>query len=257
VATGFSEATTYIGIKHGTYDLASGRKQAWEFMIDPVHKSWHSSASAAGDAADYSNPDTLDFLMGTVDFEKAWEQGLIAHWKMDEQTTDSAGSGDSIRDHSGTGLTGAVSASDSVPWAVGKWGGDDGALDVDTDEKVTVADNDYLDNLYAMTFMAWIRPDAQISASSVILGKHDGSNGYQLKGGTSGVVSLKLNANTTSGTVGTGTGQWYHVAATFTKKTKQVKTYVNGQIDNITTNAGLNMTVNASDLVIGDQFDGR
>jgi len=161
-------------------------------------------------------------LIGTGSAWADLTDGLVAHWKLDGDANDSAGSND------GTLVNGPV-------WTTGQIGG---ALDFDgtsdyvripDDDSISVGDQDY-------TICAWIKPDTLSSAySSAIVSKVRGGDDkeYHLVVGTNRSLRLAVEkdgnnqkAVTTDSLI--AEDLWQHVVVTFDSSTKTVTFYYNG-----------------------------
>jgi len=245
-ATGFynSAASGYAGYECSNFSLESGQKQSWEFMIDFSHHIWNDTSGVGSYADDYRNPDSLVYLIGTPAMERDWEQYLYGHWKLDETgTTTVAG------DASGNNRHGTVNG--------GSWTGGRlvGAIQLNGSQYISVPDNADFKGNYNFTVMAWIKPSATISSSSIIIGKHNGTQGWKFTGGTLGRLGLTLNGTSFSGTTtALGTGTWHHVAVSWNTAGK-VTFYVNGNVDRVSSGS-YTVTNNNENVIIGSGFNG-
>jgi len=218
-------SSSAIGIKSSGWSMPSGSRQTWEFMIDFSHKSLHDSTVALKYANDYRNPDTMSFYTGTPLLEKAWEDRLLGHWKLDENAGDTAG------DNSSSGNIGFIRGGHH--WTNGKVGWADS---LDGTDSITVAPSTNFNGSPAFTIMGWIKPGSALSTSSVIFKKYSSTNnGYKLTGASGGQLLFTLNNGgsgvSLQGKTVIGVGQWYHVAARLTCGLDTMKLYVNGVLD--------------------------
>ncbi|NLG18345.1 MAG: hypothetical protein GX556_13515 [Fibrobacter sp.] len=190
---------------------------------------------------DYRSPDSLEMIAGTLLMEKSWEKHLRGHWKMDE------GAGDTIRDNSGN----KRHAKTTGTWVSGRWSG---ALELNGSQGATYPDNADFDGTDYFTVMAWVKASTgAFTASSVVAGKHNGSNGWKLTGNGSDQVVLTCNGSSVTGSRDVGDGSWHHVAACFSPS--KVILYVDGRLDKISSGT-YSVTANNDALVIGNGLTG-
>ncbi|NLG17507.1 MAG: hypothetical protein GX556_09290, partial [Fibrobacter sp.] len=242
-ATGFysNASSGYTGYEHNSYSLNAGQKQVWEFMLDFVHDCWNDTLGVGEVSDDYRSPDSLEMIAGTLLMEKSWEKHLRGHWKMDE------GAGDTIRDNSGN----KRHAKTTGTWASGRWSG---ALGLNGSQSATYPDNADFDGTDFFTVMAWVKTNTgAFTASSVVAGKINGSNGWKLTGNGSDQVVLTCNGTSVTGTRDVGDGSWHHVATCFSPS--KVILYVDGRLDKISTGT-YSVTANDNALVIGNGLTG-
>lgn len=155
--------------------------------------------------------------------------GLIAAYGMNE------GSGGTIADFTGHGLTGTVSG---TSWAnPGKFGR---ALSFNgTNSYVDLGNSSLMAAAGSMTWSAWVRPQTTPPDDGIILARSGDYAGWQLKSTpdsgprTFGVaVSGDPFSHTQRyGTVTPALNTWYHVAGVYDAVARRLDLYVNGVLD--------------------------
>lgn len=244
-ATGFvstSGNNSILGFEESSCTFTNNMYRSWEFMIDFSKKTLIDTSSTTNTIANnFICPDTLEFITGTVAMERAWEHYLRGHWTLDDET------GDTARDYSGNNRH----ASASGTWTSGMW---DGGLQVTTGEQITYPDDRNFDGVWHFTVMAWIKTST-LNENTVIIGKHNGSDGWKLTGNSSGKVALTLDNTVVSGKTGVADNQWHHVAAAFSTKKDTVKIYVDGIADTVV-GGSFTVSQNISGIIMGGQYAG-
>ena len=243
-ASGFynSSADGYAGYECNNFSLEAGQKQSWEFMLDFGHSYWNDSSGVGMNSDDYRYPDSLEFLTGTPLLEKATENGLAGHWKLDD------GVGDTARDNSGYNHHASTNAS----WTTGRWSG--GIL-FNGSKTVNCRDLADFDGTVKFTVMAWVKTTS-LSATTIIAGKVNGANGWKLAGNNQGHLTLYLNGAGLAGVKDIASNTWRHVAASFSSGTVDtVMLYVDGRLDST---ASGNFSANANDaaMLLGEGLTG-
>jgi hypothetical protein len=184
----------------------------------------------------FGSPDPITAQYSFV--QEGIEDGLVAHWKLDGDAVDSAGT------NHGT-IYGATPATGQVG----------GALNFDGDDYVQVADDDSLDISDEITISAWINP-SKTSSIRMIVSK------YKDYAGESYLLELKYEKNyfvlagisSLSGVQNFSTGTWYHVAATYDGS--RMRVYTNGELDNELAISGT-IPITTQELNIGRQADNK
>lgn len=177
------------------------------------------------------------------------ENGLIAHWKLDE------GTGKVALDCSSNALDGTVNGG---TWVQGKKAL---ALAFDGGGSVAFGAPPLLSKTGAFTVMAWVRSEAVDAgtASRYIVGKTEtaGVNGWRLatqSGQYAVSISGEAGVQTFGGSV--VVGQWNHVAAVYIPGTA-VEIYVDGQLLTRNVNAkSPALAVSDAGFHIGAKSDG-
>jgi autotransporter-associated beta strand protein len=250
-----------IGLKSSTWTLAAGSRQTWNFMIDFSHKALHDSASAWKYINDYRLSDTLGWYTGTPLLEKAWEDRLYGHWKLDEQ------GGDTAYDASVSAQGGFGNIRGGGKWRTGMWGNADS---VDGNDSIIVHPGSTAcfngeNSSAGFTILGWVKPTVALTSSSVLFQQMVGNSGYQLTGATGNGGQLQLTLGNTSGTIYLpgktvlNPGQWYHVGAAFTGSRDTMKLYVNGVPDTVRVGTGWNSypSSNSDSVDMGNLFNGE
>lgn len=242
-ATGFysNAGSGYAGYENNNFSINAGQKQTWEFMVDFTHSSWEDSTGVGEIVDDFRKPDSLEVISGTLCMERTWENHLIGHWKFDNQTNDTA------RDYSGNNYHAYSTGS----WTTGKW---DGGVQFDGSQSITYPNNSNFNVSDHFTVMAWIKT-AALNGTSVIAGKHDGSNGWKLTGNGSGQITLTINSTQFSGIKNVADNTWRHVAACFVNYRDSVFLYVDGTLDGVY-GGSYSFDQNTSSFLMGSGFTG-
>jgi hypothetical protein len=229
-ANATTSSNKFMGLKCTSWSLAAMSRQTWEFMLDFSHTALHDSTRALAYVNDYSNPDSLYFYTGTRLLEKAWENQLVGHWKLDEV------GGDTAADNSTSSNSGRIRGPGNTGlWTNGEWGGGDSLRA--TDSIIAPPSSSYFGNTGGFTILGWIKPASSLTTSSVILKKYSatGPNGYELTGAAGGQLQFTISkagvTHTLTGKTVIATGQWYHVGAQLSWAADTMKIYVNGVID--------------------------
>ena len=156
------------------------------------------------------------------------------------------GSGQVVKDYSGKNNDGArgyhstiIEGSDPS-WTTGKYGN---GLYFGGNDLVTISDDNSLDITNDITIEAWIKPSTDVSELQYIIGKGDSAYNkysYHLFLGYSnklmGIVSDNgyddpdhVSKTNSSNNVINAEDEWNHVAMTYTKSSKTIELYVNGE----------------------------
>ncbi|MDG5814141.1 autotransporter-associated beta strand repeat-containing protein [Chitinispirillales bacterium ANBcel5] len=239
----FSSGNVSAGYELANPVLEAGQKQVWEKMIFFSKKDWTSGDDVTPYVSDYRNHDTLSFLAGNRAMEKAWENHIEGHWTFDE------GSGNQTYDYSGNNRTGTISG---ATWVDGKW---DGGLNFSLSDNVNTGNISKMSGTGSFTVMAWIRPSAQLSPTTAIFSKYTEDTGYRVSG-DNGRLAIKLNSTFLTGTRDLGTGKWHHVAIAVDRGRETVTMFVDGRKDRIFSGENYTVSVNSSNVLIGDGFSG-
>lgn len=101
-----------------------------------------------------------------------------------------------------------------------------------------------LSGLSEATIMGWIKIDPSATGAKVLFGQ----NNFYLQLMADKKVEVKVGAKTVSTTTALTTGQWVHVAATYSSS--NLKLYINGELINSTTGSG-SLAIDASPFTIG------
>jgi autotransporter-associated beta strand protein len=244
-ATGFysNAASGYTGYEGTNITIPAGQRQSWEYMVDFSHSGWNDTSWVGQYSDDYRTPDSLTFISGTPAMEQDWERYIYGHWKLDE-----TGSCDTARDFSGNNRHGSATGT----WTTGKLGG---GLQLNGSQKVTVANNSVFLGPSHFTAMAWVKLSGNLSSSTVVMGKHDGSNGWKLTGDASQRLCLTLNGTAVSAKTAVSTGTWHHVAVSWSRITDTIVFFLDGRVDK-TVKGAPTITTNAANLLIGDGING-
>lgn len=244
-ATGFynNAGSGYAGYECTNVTINAGQRQSWEYMVDFSHTGWNDTSWVGQYSDDYRTPDSLAFISGTPAFDEGWEKYLFGNWKLDE-----TGACDTARDFSGNNFHGAASGT----WTTGKLGG---GLLLNGSQGVTVANNSAFSGTPYFVAMTWLKLSANLSSSTVIMGKHDGSNGWKLTGDASQRLCLTLNGTAVSAKTAISTGTWHHVAVCWVKSLDSITFYLDGRVDKSIKGA-LAITTNTANLLIGNGITG-
>ncbi len=243
---------SYAGWSNSSYSLAAGDRDAFEFMVDFAHKAWNDTSSATGQAAnDYRNRDSLEYLVGTMGLDRAWEEDIIGHWNFDDARSDTAG------DFSGGGRDGAIYGSSSVTGRIGT------GLQMDgTGDTVIVAQDAIYTDDNGFVVALWIKPSTALDAADVLFMVGDDSgtmDGYKVTGGTGGVVQFTAGNGaselTVTGATGIGTGTWHHVAVHCNAATDSILLYVDGEVDAIS-GSSISVGTGTHRIEIGTNYAG-
>ncbi|HUX35695.1 MAG TPA: LamG domain-containing protein, partial [Candidatus Paceibacterota bacterium] len=162
--------------------------------------------------------------------------GLVGYWKFDE------GQGTSTQDSSGNGNTGTLSAS-PPGWVSGKVGD---ALSFNGTNYVSVPDSASDDPISAWTLSALVKRSST-GIQHDIIEKYDwtaGNGNFAMRILSSDKLIAYLINGTVSASCGNtvtsiGSGNWYHVAATYDSSISTLKCYVNGSVE--ATNAAVSI----------------
>ena len=242
-ATGFvntADNNSYLGYEDNSFTFADKTHRSWEFMIDFANTGISDTSTVTNILSDnFLSPDSLEFLAGTPAMEQSWEHHLRGHWKLDDET------GDTARDCSGNNHHGSASGT----WTTGKWGG---GLQMTSGEQISYPDNSDFDGVGDFTVMTWIKT-ATLDGSTVIMGKHNGTQGWKLTGNGSGQLTFTLDGTSLHGQASVEDNSWHHVAAT--RSTDTVKIYVDGIIDTVIAGS-YTVTANATALTMGAGYTG-
>ncbi len=172
-----------------------------------------SAYDAAGNESPLSNPLVVTMPVANIDSE------MLGHWKFDAE------GGTLAADSSGYGHYGTVLG---ATWTAGRVGN---ALDFDgRNDYVQIVPAMLLDNLEALTMIAWIQP--RVDAHWHVLDKGDGDKRLYAEG-TSRTLDARIRYNgahayskSVSGTIVLNT--WQHVAMTWSRTTNITRLYHNG-----------------------------
>lgn len=225
-------------------------ERVFPIRIDPsiVHDD-----SADFDGGVYSN---TEFDVSEINLSKPEylpSDSTISLWHMDETSDDSCIGGEDVCDSGVNAFDGVVGGSpDIVDGVLGKARDFDGSTDY-----VSVTNDTLLNPIDEWTLSAWIKREVTGVQHSVIE-KYNWSAGqgiYLLRVTSGDVVSASvINGTTTSSCTGVTTirsGQWYHIAVTFSANTDTLICYVNGKVDNVNTSATVNGISSSNSLRIG------
>jgi fibronectin type 3 domain-containing protein len=192
------------------------------------------AADAAGNLSSYSNTATATTL--------ATISGLVAAYSFNE------GTGVTVTDSSGNGLTGTISG---ATWTTaGKYGN---ALSFNgTSSYVDLGNPTALQLTGSMTWSAWINAAANPPDDGQIVAKSDGSSGWQFKTSPdTGTHTFGVAVSNSSGSpvqrysaITRSLNTWYHVAGVYNATAGTLDIYVNGVLNN----GVLSGTVPASQL---------
>ena len=187
--------------------------------------------------------------------------GLVAHWKMDENTGTTT-----LADASGLSNNATTVAGD--PAFVSGVEGNAMSLN-GTSQYATVPDANSLDITNAITMTAWFRCDQTANTTQRILAKTimrqgttiTGIDGYELSLSSAGKVFVRFNQQTNSDVYRLNSNAsyplngsaWMHVAATYDGA--YIRIYINGILDATGANQIFTIASNNLPLVIGRQDD--
>ncbi len=224
--------------------LSTSQEKKWYFLAD-FSQNFLTGVDAITDmlANDYKYPDSIDFILGSQGTEKAWERGLVGHWRFDE------GSGTTASDFTSYANTGTITA--TLWTAAGKR---NAALDfLGGTDVVTVPSHSRYDcTSQGFTISAWINADG--NAAGTILGRWSANLGYKLELSAGGFLKLTTNGISLTGSKPVTISTWHHIAATFSN-TGEGRLYLDGIVDTIKT--GMAVSATAHNLLIGSSFNGR
>ncbi len=246
--TGVSGTDNYFGYKDDDWQLAAFNKQCWDFLVDFGHMKWDDAAGVGPHVDDYRNPDSLEFLQGWYRMERSWQDGLIAHWHLDEAVTGSA-DGETVYDLSGasTSHDGTVTGGNFTD---GKW---NGGLIFDGDDYITITSGTADFNTPVFTLMMWIKPTVAITASSVLFSKWASDKGLKLAGDASNNLAVTLDGKTISGG-GPGTDA-AHIAVTCHYHSGRLKLFIDGEPVYYQVHQ-YPLTPNSENVILGNGFSG-
>ena len=189
-----------------------------------------------------------------------FDSGLVGHWTFDE------GSGATANDSSGNGYTGTLV--NSPAWVDSKLGN---ALffDSSSHEAVSVADAPELSfGSASFSIVFWIKYSNANDADILRKGStQTASDWYKVEiSETSGRVSFSLNASSNPPTSITsaphGDNKWHHIAAVRDVENGQLRLYVDGVQEAMTSDPGgsvsnsANLAIGSKDTLDDDFFDG-
>ncbi|MHC4206436.1 MAG: LamG domain-containing protein, partial [Planctomycetota bacterium] len=158
---------------------------------------------------------------------------LIGYWMLDE------GSGTTVSDSSGNGHHGTIEG--DPQWVVGRSGKALGLDGVDDFVNIGLGAGDYFSTLNSgFTAAAWINR-ASTGTHDVIFGAGrnpvgtaagDNNNGWKLSVNAGDVITFTtLGIQDYTSSVGVPTGEWVHVAVTFSQGGTEAKIYLNGNLE--------------------------
>ena len=183
---------------------------------------WHVSAANSGGTSGYSS--AWDFRTAGL------PQGLVAGYAFSE------GSGTTVVDASGHGLTGTISG---AAWTTnGRYGS---ALSFNgTSNYVNLGNPALLQITGSMTLSVWVKAAGNPTGEAQIISKSNGTYGWQLKtrlASGSHTFGTAVSADTRSraqryGTTVRSLNTWYHVAGVYNADSRTLDIYVNGVLDN-------------------------
>ena len=155
--------------------------------------------------------------------------GLIAAYGMD------LGSGTTLTDASGHGITGTITGASWI--TPGKYGR--GLSFNGTSDHVDLGSPPLMGTTGSMTWSAWVRPETTPLDDGIILGRSNDQGGWQLK--TTPDTGPRTFGMAVSGAAGTSTQRysttvpqlhtWYHVAGVYDGVARTLDLYVNGALD--------------------------
>lgn len=171
---------------------------------------------------------------------EALNNGLVAYWKMDEN------SGTSIIDSSGSSYTANFGTGTSSPsWSAGKFG--IGTSFNGSTNYISIGSTDTLNFTSSFTLSAWVKTSQTVSSGNypAIAGKgflQSGTNGYGLfiNGDDSNKVTFQARNNNTISTalgISISDNKWHHVVGVRNHETNTSYIYVDGQLINSNTTA--------------------
>src|SRR3989344_6172261 len=142
------------------------------FSSTPAHAAPASQAELAGISASLQNIlSLLGKLIIPQETAQAQTTGLVGHWKFDE------GLGTTANDASGSANTGTLT--NGPVWTAGKIGG---AVSFDgTNDLVSVTAASSINDLPALTFSLWIKPNLSQNNSILFSKSNFGGAGYFLR----------------------------------------------------------------------------
>ena len=179
--------------------------------------------------------------------------GLQGYWKLD---TTPASHGTTLADVSGNSRTGTLVTDNGVT-NKSITGQQQRAIGFDgTSDHVTVPDSPGLDLAGDFTLGAWINPALLGGGYQAVISKNIGSRppSLWLLGNQVEVWFDPGGGQATStGTVVAST--WQHVVATFDDAANEIRIYINGTLDSVTSDVTRTPSVNDHPLVIGQRGD--
>ena len=170
--------------------------------------------------------------------------GLVGHWEMDGDITDTA-----APPNDATAIAGPTFVAGKIGQAISLNG---------TSQYATVPDSTDLDITGAITMAAWVKPTAVGTQDLIAKEISSVANGYQLSLSSAGKVFVRLN-NAVASRVNSTTSyptdgnSWIHVAATWDGNT--VKLYYNGAQEGSSLAYAGPIVANGTALGIGAQSD--
>ena len=211
----------------------------------------------------------------------AWDYNRgkpVAHWSFNECE------GSTIHDESinmnhgqlylgtsGVTATGTCASSSNSFWYNGRSGKFEAGGSFDgTNDYVNATDNPSLDLIAEGTISAWIKRDT-ISANVGIVAKGTttsiGTHNYRLSIDSSNLISFQVGSPGTSDIISankfyTYTGEWHHLAASWSVSGNSMRIYIDGILDN-QDNCGITPYTNDAPVSIGQiggniwRFDGQ
>lgn len=177
---------------------------------------------------------------------------LVAHWKLDEA------SGDTATDATGNNWHGKLAG--APLWTTGKIGG---ALQFDSNDYVEIIDSNCLAVTNQITVSAWIKVGAFDKNWQAIVTKGDRSWRLQRRRGTnslefacSGLIVPDSMWGSLYGTVDVNDGQWHHAAGVYDGQ--KIYLYVDGKLD-VSKEASGKIRIDDKPVFIGEnsQVPGR
>ncbi|RJR27996.1 hypothetical protein C4561_00630 [candidate division WWE3 bacterium] len=238
-----ANAKLYIGID------SDGTSNPWDADIDEVsiYPYAKTENQVKGDIT--STPISQAFGMNIYN---QLEQGLVAHWDMDENT------GTSVSDSSGNSNNSTTWSGDTG-WATGKYGS---SLSFDgTDDGVRVAetastDLGATDDSY--TVSAWFNTSAEYTDNGTIVNKNANGPAYPfwlMITNSTERVAFRIyggNAGYAESSGAYNDGNWHHAVGVRNTNTDKVYLYIDGELISTGDDNTTSVASNDDDISIGD-----
>ena len=183
---------------------------------------WHVNATNGGGTSSYSTTSSFTTAAGLT--------GLVASYAFN------AGSGTTVADASGNGLTGTISG---ATWTTqGKYG--DALSFNGTTNYVDLGNPALLGFTGSMTLCAWVNASANPPDDGQIIAKSNSGAGWQLKtspdtGPHTFAIAVSPSSSTNTQRYSTtvrSLNTWYHVAGVYNASARTLDIYVNGVLNN-------------------------
>jgi len=208
--------------------VAAGGSTTFQVRFDPSATGTRTASVSFGNNDSNENPYNFS-IQGTGSSGGDITTGLIGHWRLDDT------SGTTAADSSGNGLTGAITGN-PVKGGAGQVGA---AFDFDGNDYISMGNPAALQLTGSMTLSAWVRIDAPLSGSPVIVNKRGDSTdqGWALRANGAGplefIVAYSASgyaARKSSTTLAVNT--WYQVVGVYNASAQTMDVYINGVLDN-------------------------